>query len=100
LEDELAAIVHLLTTGTLRGPVNATAPHPVTNAEFTRALGAALHRPTFATVPGFALKLAFGTRMAEEMLLAGQRVLPSALQASGFTYRHPTVERALGAMLR
>jgi uncharacterized protein (TIGR01777 family) len=99
LEDELAAIVHLLTTGTVRGPVNATSPHPVTNADFTRALGAALHRPTFATVPGFALKVAFGTRMAEEMLLAGQRVLPTALQASGFAFRHPFVDRALAGLV-
>jgi uncharacterized protein (TIGR01777 family) len=99
LEDEIAAILHLIRAETLRGPVNATAPNPVPNAEFTEALGAALHRPTFLTVPPFALKLAFGGQMAEEMLLAGQRVLPRALEASGFTFKHQQVGEALRAML-
>ena len=99
LEDEIAAILHLIRVDTVRGPVNATAPNPVTNAQFTEALGAALHRPTFLMVPPFALKVVFGRQMAEEMLLAGQRVLPRALEASGFTFRHPHVDRALRAML-
>jgi uncharacterized protein (TIGR01777 family) len=99
LQDEVAAVLHLMRSETLRGPVNATAPDPVTNAEFTRALAAALHRPAFLTVPPFALKLGFGRDMAEEMLLGGQRVLPAALEASGFTFRHPHVGAALRAML-
>jgi uncharacterized protein (TIGR01777 family) len=99
LDDEVAAIVHLLRSDTLRGPVNATAPVPVTNAAFTHALGAVLRRPTFLTVPAAALKVAFGRLMAEEMLLAGQRVLPRALEASGFTFRHPRVDQALRSML-
>jgi uncharacterized protein (TIGR01777 family) len=99
LEDEVAAIRHLIRRDTLRGPVNATAPNPVTNVEFTKALGAALHRPTIATVPPFALKAVFGGQMAEEMLLAGQRVLPRALEASGFTFGLPRLDEALRAML-
>jgi uncharacterized protein (TIGR01777 family) len=99
LDDEVAAILHLIEAETVRGAVNATAPEPVTNAEFTRALGTALHRPTFATVPSFALRIAFGRQMAEEMLLAGQRVLPRVLDASGFTFAHPRVDGALDAML-
>ena len=99
LDDEIAAILHLIRRETLRGPVNATAPNPVTNAEFTKALGAALHRPTIATVPSFALKAVFGGQMTEEMLLAGQRVLPRALEASGFTFGLPRVDEALQAML-
>ena len=99
LDDEVGAILHLIRRETLRGPVNATAPNPVTNAEFTQALGAALHRPTIATVPRFALKAVFGGQMATEMLLAGQRVLPRALEASGFTFRFPRVDEALRALL-
>ena len=99
LDDEVGAILHLIRRETLRGPVNATAPNPVTNAEFTQALGAALHRPTIATVPRFALKAVFGGQMATEMLLAGQRVLPRALEASGFAFRFPRVDEALRALL-
>ena len=99
LDDEIAAILHLIRRETLRGPVNATAPNPVTNAEFTEALGAVLHRPTVATVPRLALKALFGGQMATEMLLAGQRVLPRALEASGFRFGFPRVDEALRAML-
>src|SRR5438105_8269515 len=99
LDDEIAAILHLIRRETLRGPVNATAPNPVTNAEFTEALGAVLHRPTVATVPRFALGAVFGRQMADEMLLAGQRVLPRALEASGFRFGFPRVDEALRAML-
>ena len=99
LDDEIAAILHLIRRDTLRGPVNATAPNPVTNAEFTKALGAALKRPTIATVPRFALKAIFSGQMADEMLLAGQRVLPRALEASGFTFSLPRLNEALRAML-
>ena len=99
LDDEIGAILHLIRRETLRGPVNATAPNPVTNAEFTDALGAVLHRPTVMTVPPFAIKALFGSQMATEMLLAGQRVLPRALEASGFGFRYPRVDEALHAML-
>jgi len=94
LDDEVAAIRHIISTP-LSGAVNVTAPHPVTNAEFTRALGRVLHRPAVAPVPAVALNLAFGKEMVSEMLLAGQRVLPAQLTASGFTHGHPELESAL-----
>jgi uncharacterized protein len=95
LDDEVAAILHLLTTDTTEGPMNVTSPHPVTNAEFTKTLGKVLNRPTFMPVPTPALHVLFGKEMTKEMLLGGQRVLPEALQASGFTFAHPTLEHAL-----
>jgi len=79
LGDEVAVIRRALDDDALRGPLNATAPGPVTNAEFTRALGRALHRPAALWVPRPALAVAFGRDMARELLLGGQRVLPAAL---------------------
>jgi uncharacterized protein (TIGR01777 family) len=100
IDDDVAAIRHALGDPNLHGPVNFTAPNPVTNADFTKALGRALKRPAVLTVPGLALRALFGTQMAEEMLLAGQRVLPAKLEEAGFTFRHPTLAEALPAVLR
>jgi NAD dependent epimerase/dehydratase family enzyme len=77
----------------MQGPINLTAPNPVTNAEFAKALGHVLHRPAVATIPGFALRLMYG-ELADEALLAGQRVVPRALEAAGFSFLYPTVEAA------
>ena len=99
LDDEVAAIRHLLTTDTIAGPVNLTAPNPVTNAEFTKALGTVLGRPTVMPVPKLALHTMFGKEMVAEMLLAGQRVLPAVLQASGFAFVDPEIEAALRRIL-
>jgi len=99
VSDEVGAIVHLLGEGAPSGPVNATAPHPVTNAEFTKALGAVYRRPTLMPLPGAALKLALGAQMAEELLLGGQRVLPTKLEASGYTFRAPELAAALKQLL-
>ncbi|MEA2973621.1 MAG: uncharacterized protein QOG82_2079 [Actinomycetota bacterium] len=99
LDDEVAAIRHLLTTDTIAGPVNLTAPNPVTNAEFTKALGTVLGRPTVMPVPKIALHTMFGKEMVAEMLLAGQRVLPAVLQASGFAFVDPEIEAALRRIL-
>jgi uncharacterized protein (TIGR01777 family) len=99
LPDEVAAILHVLGSDDLEGPVNLTAPAPVTNAEFTRTLGAALRRPAFLVVPPAALWARFGREMTTEMLVAGQRVLPSRLQAGGFAFRHPELEPALRDLL-
>lgn len=96
LDDEIGAILHALATETLSGPVNLTGPEPVTNAEFTRALGRELHRPAPWRVPGFAMKAVLG-QAAEEMALMGQRAVPAALARSGYEFRHPTVEQALKA---
>ena len=81
-------------TPSLAGAVNATAPTPVTNAEFTRTLARVLHRPALAPVPAFALRALFGP-MAEGTVLASQRVRPTALEAAGFRFLHPTLEAAL-----
>jgi hypothetical protein len=80
------------------GPVNLTAPAPVTNAEFTDALARALHRPALFPVPALALRTLLGTEMADALLLDGQRVLPEKAQRLGFQFRYSTVQRALAAI--
>jgi uncharacterized protein (TIGR01777 family) len=99
LDDEVAAIFHLLTADAVKGPVNVTSPEPVTNREFTATLGRVLKRPTFIPVPTPALHALFGKEMTKEMLLGGQRVLPEALEASGYRFTHPTLEGALRTTL-
>ena len=94
LDDTIGALHWLLFTESLEGPVNVTGPEPIRNGDFAHALGHALHRPAITMVPEFALKLMFG-EMAEETLLASQRVLPRRLQESGFRFRFPGVEAAL-----
>ena len=83
----------------LQGPVNAVAPQPVTNAEFTKALGRVLHRPTVLPLPAFAARLAFG-EMADELLLGSTRVIPTRLQAAGYQFQFPEIESALAAAIR
>lgn len=99
LEDQVSVIERAIQDDGLRGPVNTTAPAPVTNAEFTRALGRALHRPAVLAVPAPVLGLVLGREMAGELLLAGQRVLPSRLVAAGFPFAHPDIDTALAAVL-
>lgn len=89
------AIDHAAASGTY----NATSPQPVSNREFARALGRALHRPAVMPAPAFALRLAFG-EMAEEVLLAGQRVVPVRASAEGFAFERPSIDAALAALLR
>lgn len=98
LEDEVRAIRFLLEKPVLDGAVNATAPNPATNAEFTAALGEALGRPTFLAAPSFAVRL-FAGEMAENMALGGQAVLPRRLLEAGFEFRHPDLRSALRAAL-
>jgi uncharacterized protein len=81
-------------TETMKGPLNVTAPSPVTNREFAQALGRALHRPALAPAPGFALRLMLG-EMADAMVLAGQRVLPAKATRNGFEFRYPDLDSAL-----
>jgi uncharacterized protein (TIGR01777 family) len=99
IDDAVGAIHHALKTNGLSGPVNATAPNPVTNRDFTRTLGRVLRRPTPFTVPTAALRLALG-EMAEETLLASARASPAGLQRSGYEFRHPDLESALRHVLR
>lgn len=98
LPDAVAAILFALQTPALDGPVNLTAPEPVTNAVFTRALARALHRPAVLPAPAFALRLALG-EMADEALLASTRVLPARLASEGFVFQHPVLDRALAVAL-
>ena len=98
LEDEVGAIVFALSQPEMRGAVNLTAPNPVTNAAFTKALGRALHRPAVLAAPPLALKLAMGSEMAEEMLLSGAKVLPRALEQARYPFRFPTLDGALASM--
>jgi len=94
LDDLVALIQQALYTESLRGPVNATAPNPVTNATFTSALGRALGRPTVLPVPGLAVKAVFG-ELGTEALLWGQRVLPRKATESGFRFFYEGVEDSL-----
>ena len=81
-------------TPTLSGPVNAVAPHPVTNREFTKALGRVLHRPTIFPLPAFVAKLVLG-EMAQDLILASTRVLPRQLEAAGYRFQDSEIESGL-----
>lgn len=94
LEDEVRALLFAITNDDLAGPVNFTGPAPVTNSEFTAALGRALNRPTPWLVPGFALRTLLG-EFADEGLLGGQRAIPAALERAGFVFHHNTIGEAL-----
>jgi uncharacterized protein (TIGR01777 family) len=97
-DDLVRLIVHAIATPTLAGPINATAPGPVRNADFTAALGRALSRPAVLPVPALPLRLALGA-FADELLLGGQKVLPRAALGSGFDFDYPTIDMALGAIV-
>jgi uncharacterized protein (TIGR01777 family) len=98
LDDTINAILHLIATSTVAGPVNITAPAPVTSREFAKTLGKVLGRPAVVTVPAFALRMAFGAEGAA-MLQGGQRVMPARLVESGFQFRYETLEPALRHLL-
>jgi uncharacterized protein len=98
LDDEVGGIRFALEHDVITGPLNLTGPTPVTNAEFTKALAAAVGRPTSIPVPAFAIKGLLGA-MGEEMLLNGQRAVPAKLQAAGYQFRHHTVTEALAAAI-
>jgi uncharacterized protein (TIGR01777 family) len=99
LPDVVSVIRRAIDDGELRGPVNAVAPRPVTNGEFTKTLGRVLGRPTIFAVPEFALRLAFG-EVADAALLASQRVEPARLKAAGFRFADPELEGALRRVLK
>ena len=98
LPDEVGAICHLLTSD-VEGPVNLTAPNPITNAGFAKQLGKALGRPSVVPVPSFGPKLLLGSELAEALLFTGQNVLPKVLQQSGYRFQHPRLDEALAALL-
>jgi len=96
--DDLAALFQFALVKPVSGAVNGVAPNPVTNAEFTRTLAAAVHRPAIFPVPGFALRLLFGEMC--EILLASQRAAPKAAESAGFTFRFPQLAGALADVLK
>ncbi|GGX11415.1 epimerase [Streptomyces chryseus] len=98
MHDQVAALRHLIDTESLEGPVNLTAPRPVTNREITEAMGRVLKRPTLFTVPAPALRLALGEFSSD--VLVSQRVLPRQLEESGFSFAFPEIEDTLRAALR
>jgi hypothetical protein len=98
LQDMVGAILHILKTDLLQGPVNMVAPRPVTNAEFTKTLAGVLRRPAIFPVPAFAAKLVFG-EMAEELLLGSQRVEPAKLISSGYPFRFRELKAALSSVV-
>ena len=93
IQDEVGIILHLLNHSECKGVYNATAPDPVTNRAFSKALGRVFKRPALLPVPGFALKVALGEMSV--LLLTGQRVLPARITEAGYVFRHPTLDAAL-----
>ncbi|MCW8091391.1 TIGR01777 family oxidoreductase [Alteromonas sp. ASW11-130] len=93
IDDEVAAILYLLTNENCEGPYNLTSPHPVSNAEFSKQLAHTLHRPNLFTVPAFVLKTMLGE--TSDLLLTGQRVLPSRLLSQGFEFKYQSLDSAL-----
>ncbi len=98
IDDVVGAILHILDTESLEGPVNVTVPDPPTNAVYTKTLGSVLARPTVFPLPAPAARLALG-QVADELLLASQRVEPAKLKESGYSYRYPELEGALRHLL-
>jgi uncharacterized protein (TIGR01777 family) len=96
--DHVRAVEHVLSSS-LDGPVNFTAPSPVTNAEFTKTLARVLNRPALLPIPKFGPSLVLGSELTQTLLYSGQRVMPAALLADGFAFTHPTLEVALRALL-
>jgi uncharacterized protein len=96
-QDWIDLVRWALETPAASGPLNATAPHPVTSADFARALGRELHRPAILPVPAFVLRTILG-EMAGPLLLSGQRVVPARAEELGFRFRYPTLDRALRAI--
>jgi uncharacterized protein (TIGR01777 family) len=99
VDDWVALVKWALATPAVAGPLNATAPAPVTNEEFSRTLGRILRRPSWLNAPAFALRLALG-EMADALILGGQRVMPEIAQKHGFVFRHPLLEGALRDIYR
>ena len=97
-DDLIGIILHVLEKNDIRGAVNGTAPHPVTNNEFTRTLGRVLHRPVILRIPAFVLRLLFGE--FARFLLFSERVVPKAVQDAGYRFRYETLEPALRDCLK
>jgi uncharacterized protein len=99
LDDVIAVLRYVLENASVSGALNVVAPEPVRNAKFTAELARAMHRPAVFAVPEFALRMALGKEMAQEMLLASERVMPKRLQAFGYQFQHPELPLALEDVL-
>lgn len=99
IDDQVGAIAFLLTAD-ISGPVNLTAPTPVTNSEFTKVLAEALSRPALLPIPSFGPRLLLGRDLADALLFTGQRVLPDRLTEAGFSFEHGTLAEAFASLLR
>jgi len=97
IDDEVGVILHALEHDTCRGPLNLGSPHPVTNAEMTRTIASVLHRPVMPPVPAFALKLLMGEMSG--VTLGSERMLPEAVQAAGYVFKHNNLKEALTSLL-
>ncbi len=98
LEDEIGILLWALDSGSVSGVVNATAPNPVTNKEFSKALGRAVNRPAVAPVPGFVLDAKFGKEFGQ-VLRGGQRVIPKRTLELGYSFKHPDLDEALAGLV-
>ncbi|MCO8127464.1 TIGR01777 family oxidoreductase [Acidimicrobiia bacterium EGI L10123] len=98
IDDHVRAMLHLIESD-VEGPVNLTAPNPVTNQAYTKALGRELGRPTLLPIPKLGPTVLLGKELTEALLYTSHRVLPTVLEADGFVFRHPTIETCLAAML-
>ncbi len=94
IDDVAGAVRHCIEDDAFRGPVNATAPMPVTNREFAKTLGRVLHRPAVVPLPAFMVRMMFG-EMGDSILIGGQKVLPARLEAEGYPFEHRDLEGAL-----
>lgn len=99
LEDQIGLVRHVMSHEAVSGPLNCVAPEPVTNAEFARALGEVLGRPTGLKAPLFALRIRFGSQFVDEVLLASQRAMPVRTLETGYTFQHPLLREALAEVL-
>ncbi len=97
-DDEIGLIEFALTNDKVSGPLNATAPNPLTMTDFCKALGHALKRPSWAPVPAFVLKVLLGEM--SEMLLTGQKAMPKAALDTGYVFKYPTADTALKAIYK
>ena len=97
IDDHVGLFMHAAHHGEISGPMNAAAPNPVTNAEFTTTLARVLRRPAFAHAPAFALRLLLGEM--SELLLSSQRLVPAVAQMSGYVFRFPTLDAGLRALM-
>jgi hypothetical protein len=95
LDDEISALVHLLTRSQIEGPVNLVSPNPVRNREFIKAVGRVLHRPTVIPIPGFVLAVVLGRELADALVIQGQRAVPARLEADGFEFADTDLDEAM-----